>query len=60
MTGARIETSRTRVAVPSPELLEAEIGMLNVPEPIGIPEITPVEVLTDSPAGRPVARKRVG
>jgi len=33
--------------------------LLNVPAAVGVPEITPVEVLTVKPGGNPVAPQRV-
>ena len=48
--------SRTRVAVPVPVELVAERVTLKVPAAtLGVPEITPVLVLMESPPGRPVA-----
>jgi hypothetical protein len=50
-----------RVAVPVPEVLVALSETEDVPPvPVGVPDITPVEVLTDKPAGNPVAPKLVG
>ena len=34
--------------------------MLEVPAAVGVPEMTPVVVLMESPAGNPVALKLVG
>jgi hypothetical protein len=44
-----------RVAVPVPLLLVALIAALKDPETDGVPEIKPVELLTERPEGRPVA-----
>jgi hypothetical protein len=44
-----------RVAVPVPLLLVALMVTLKDPETDGVPEIKPVEVLTEIPEGRPVA-----
>ena len=53
--------SRTRVAVPVPVVLVAEMVTLKVPAAtLGVPEITPVLVLMERPLGRPVALKEVG
>jgi hypothetical protein len=41
--------------VPVPALFVAESVMLNVPVAVGVPLITPLEVFTFNPAGRPVA-----
>jgi hypothetical protein len=44
-----------KVAVPVPDGFVAPIVTLDVPDAVGVPEIIPVEVLTERPAGRPVA-----
>ena len=49
-----------RVADPVPPLLVALIAMLKVPEPVGVPEITPEPVFTNKPDGKPLAPKLVG
>lgn len=46
---------RTSVAEPTPPALDALIVMLEIPGAAGVPEITPVDVLTVNPAGKPVA-----
>jgi hypothetical protein len=46
---------RLRVAVPVPPALVALIVTLVVPLAVGVPVMAPVEVLTDNPAGSPVA-----
>ena len=43
------------VALPVPPLLVALTVTLEVPEEVGVPEINPLVVLTDNPAGSPVA-----
>ena len=53
-------TVSTKVAVPDPAALVAPIVTLVVPVAVGVPVIRPVVVLTDSPAGSPVALKLVG
>ena len=53
-------TVSARVADPVPPLLVALIVMLKVPEPVGVPEITPEPVLTNRPDGKPLAPKLVG
>lgn len=45
---------------PVPLALVADTITLEVPLVIGVPEIKPVAVLTDSPAGSPVAAKLAG
>jgi hypothetical protein len=42
-------------ALPVPPVLMALIVAVNVPDAVGIPLITPVAVLTDNPAGNPLA-----
>ena len=46
---------KVSVALPVPPALVALIVTLYVPAVVGVPEIKPVEVLTDSPGGNPVA-----
>ena len=55
-----LDTMRVNVAEPVPAALEAEIAMLKVPAAVGVPAISPVEVLTESPSGKPAALKEVG
>ena len=50
----------TIVADPVPEPFVAEIVTFEVPAPAGVPVIAPVDVLTLSPPGNPVALKEVG
>jgi hypothetical protein len=60
MTGAALRVI-TSVAVPVPVALIAERETLKVPAAtLGVPEITPVLVLMESPPGRPVALNEVG
>jgi hypothetical protein len=60
MNGRPVMVS-VRVAVPVPALLLALSVTVDVPPaPVGVPEITPVVVFTDSPPGNPVAPKLVG
>jgi hypothetical protein len=51
---------RVRVAVPVPIAFVAFRVTVEIPVALGVPEITPVAVLTDNPAGNPVAPKLVG
>jgi len=44
-----------RVAFPVPVLLVALSVTVEVPAELGVPEINPVLLFTDSPAGSPVA-----
>ena len=60
MTGTAGLTVRANVAVPVPLVFVALIATLKVPATVGVPEIRPVVVLTDNPAGRAVALKLVG
>ena len=55
MTGAALRVI-TRVAVPVPVVLRAEMATRNVPAAtLGVPEMVPLLVLIESPPGRPVA-----
>jgi hypothetical protein len=60
MTGAAGLIVMTSVALPVPPALVALIVTLDVPVVVGVPEINPVLVFTDKPAGSPVALKLVG
>ena len=51
---------KDNVAVPVPAALVALNVTLDVPAAVGVPEMTPVVVLTESPAGNPVALKLAG
>ena len=51
---------KVKVALPVPPALVALMVTLYVPAVVGVPEINPVLVFTDRPAGRPVALKLVG
>ena len=51
---------RIKVAEPLPPAFVAVIATELVPAVVGVPEIRPVEVLTLSPAGNPVALNEVG
>ena len=51
---------KLRVLVPVPAEFVALSATLKVPEELGVPEIKPVVVLTDTPGGSPVASKLVG
>ena len=48
------------VALPVPPALVALIETFELPLAVGVPEINPVVVLIDKPAGSPVALKLVG
>ena len=48
------------MADPVPVALDALNATLDVPAAWGMPEMTPVDVLTESPGGSPVALKLVG
>ena len=50
----------TSVAVPVPPPLVAPKVTLVVPPAVGVPEIRPVDILTDRPAGSGLAPKLVG
>ena len=55
-----VEIVRVSVALPVPVELVALSVTVDVPDAVGVPEIRPVEVFTDNPAGNPVAPKLVG
>ena len=60
MTGVAGLIVMTSVALPVPPALVALMVTLYVPAVVGVPEINPVLVFTDKPAGSPVALKLVG
>jgi hypothetical protein len=63
MTGApgtAAWTVRVSVALPVPPEFVADRVTEDVPSDVGVPEMTPVVVSTERPAGRPVALKEVG
>src|ERR1700720_4074133 len=53
-------TFKANVADPVPKALVALNVTLDFPAAVGVPEMTPVVVLTESPAGNPAALKLVG
>ncbi len=55
ITGCASAMVRVRVALPVPALLVALSVTVEVPAAVGVPEIKPLVVLTDRPAGSPVA-----
>ena len=55
MTGGAGATVRVKVALPVPPLLVALKVTAELPAAVGVPEIRPEVVLTDKPAGKPVA-----
>ena len=44
-----------RLAEPVPAVFDADMDDVKVPAELGVPEITPVEVLTDNPEGKLLA-----
>jgi len=60
ITGVAGLIVRVRVAVPVPPAFVALKLMIETPAVVGVPEIRPVPVLMESPAGIPVALKLVG
>jgi hypothetical protein len=58
--GGGAVTVRTKVAEPVPPEFEAPRFTLVVPAAVGVPEISPVMVLIESPVGRGLALKLVG
>ena len=55
ITGAATAIVKERVAVPVPAALVALRLTEELPDAVGVPEIKPLVVLIDNPAGRPVA-----
>ena len=55
-----LRTVKVNGAVPVPAALVALKVTLDVPVAVGVPEMTPVAVLTESPGGNPAALKLVG
>jgi hypothetical protein len=55
MTGGAGLTVIVRVPFPVPPALVALSVTVEVPAAVGVPEIRPVPVFTDKPAGNPVA-----
>jgi hypothetical protein len=53
-------TVSVSVVLPVPALLVALSVTIETPVPLGVPEIIPVVVFTDKPAGSPAAPKLVG
>jgi len=51
---------KANVAEPVPPAFVALNATLYVPATVGVPAMTPVVMLTESPAGSPVALKLVG
>jgi hypothetical protein len=60
ITGTTAFVVTVRVAVPAPVVLLALSVTGVVPVELRVPEINPVAVLIDNPAGKPVAPKLVG
>ena len=60
ITGAVGVTVSVRVAWPVPPCVSGVRLIVDVPGAVGVPEISPVPVFTESPAGNPVAPKLVG
>jgi hypothetical protein len=55
ITGAATAIVSVRVALPVPLLLVALNVTVDVPAVVGVPDINPLVLLTDNPAGNPVA-----
>ena len=55
MTGSAAAMERVKVALPVPPMLTALSVTVEVAAAVGVPEISPVVLLTVSPAGNPVA-----
>jgi len=55
ITGGAGAIVNVNVAVPVPPVLVARMVTLDVPAAVGVPEMSPVPVFTERPAGSPVA-----
>ena len=53
--GAATATVSVSVAVPVPVPLVALSATVEIPDAVGVPEISPVDVFTERPDGSPVA-----
>ena len=61
VTGEKAEAIVMRtLAEPVPAEFVAEIATVEVPDAVAVPEMSPVELFTLRPAGKPVALKEVG
>ena len=60
MTGAAGLIVSDKLVLPVPPAFVALMVTLGLPAAVGVPEMTPVEVLTVRPAGKFVAPKLVG
>ena len=55
IVGAPFNIVILRPADPVPAVFDADMDDVKVPAELGVPEITPVEVLTDNPEGKLLA-----
>ena len=55
IVGVPFAIAMVRLAEPVPAVFDADMDDVKVPAELGVPEITPVEVLTDNPEGRLLA-----
>ena len=55
IVGAPFNIVILRLADPVPAVFDADMDDVKVPAELGVPEITPVEVLTDNPEGKLLA-----
>ena len=60
ITGSAGATVNVNDLLPVPPEFVALNVTVEIPTAVGVPEINPVEELTDKPAGSPVAPKLVG
>jgi hypothetical protein len=60
ITGSVVTVVSVSAAIPVPALLVAPRVTVEVPVAVGVPEMSPVEVLTLRPPGSPVAEKLIG
>ena len=52
IVGVPFAIAMVRLAEPVPAVFDADMDDVKVPAELGVPEITPVEVLMDNPEGK--------
>lgn len=55
IVGVPFTIAMVRLTEPVPAIFDADMDDVKVPAELGVPEITPVEVLTDNPEGKLLA-----
>lgn len=55
IVGVPFAIAMVRLTEPVPAIFDADMDDVKVPAELGVPEITPVEVLTDNPEGKLLA-----